>query len=55
LRSLEAKAAQEAFDTAIKIKPDFYEAWYARSSADASRKYQEAIESLSKQPNTIQT
>jgi len=32
LRSLEAKAAQEAFDTAIKIKPDFYEAWYARVS-----------------------
>jgi len=30
LRSLEAKAAQAAFDTAIKIKPDFYEAWYAR-------------------------
>jgi len=37
LRSLEAKAAQEAFDT-VKIKPDFYEAWYARGLALMRRK-----------------
>jgi len=54
LRSLEAEAAQAAFDGAIKIKPDFYEAWYARGGAlMRQEKYQEAIESLRKQLNTI--
>lgn len=49
LRSLEAKAAQAAFDTAIKIKPDFYEGWYARGlSLMRQEKYQEAVESFKK-------
>lgn len=56
LRSLEAKAAQAAFDTAIKIKPDLYEGWYARGLAlMRQEKYQEAVESLRKQPNTIRS
>jgi len=42
LRSFEAEAAQAAFDTAIKNRQIFYEAWYARGvSADASRKYRQ--------------
>lgn len=49
LRLLEASSAQSAFDQAIKIKPDFYEAWYARGGAlMRQEKYAEAIESFKK-------
>lgn len=49
LRSQKYEKAVDAFDKAIKIKPDFYQAWYARGRAQRLlQKYKEALESFNK-------
>jgi tetratricopeptide (TPR) repeat protein len=46
---LKFKEAIEAYEKAIKIKPDYYEAYYGIGVAyDSSNKFKEAIEAYEK-------
>lgn len=47
LRSQKYEKAVDAFNKAIKVKPDLYQAWYARGRAQRlQQKYKEALESF---------
>ncbi|WP_232224244.1 serine protease [Mastigocladopsis repens] len=49
LRSQKYEKAVDAFDRAIQIKPDLYQAWYARGRAQRlQQKYKEALLSFNK-------
>lgn len=49
LRSQKYEKAVDAFERAIQIKPDLYQAWYARGrSQRLQQKYKEAVESFNK-------
>lgn len=49
LRSQKYEKAVDAFERAIQIKPDLYQAWYARGRAQRlQQKYKEATESFNK-------